>query len=245
MFRPSTPSALCAFRDPIELITSVTGPDSAMAGAKHLIHDRDAKYSPGFDKIFKSVGIKPVILPPSSPNLNAFAERWVRSVKRECLDQMILFGEKSLKHVLDEYVAQLSRRTSAPGNRQRHPLSLRRSRAQDRTGQKARATRRIAEFQPSRRRLTSGRSPVRRTSGPSQLRNRVRILCFCFPSARSHSSFTPVRIALPMIDAFYIACFHSETPHFQSDEFFDHTALRWRDSNYTFRKSNSSLWLFT
>ena len=60
---------------------------------------------PGYDKIFKSVGIEPLILPPSSPNLNAFAERWVRSVKSECLDQMILFGEKSLKHILDEFVA--------------------------------------------------------------------------------------------------------------------------------------------
>ena len=44
-------------------------------------------------------------LPPQSPNLNAFAERWVRSVKDECLNQMILFGERSLRHALQEYLA--------------------------------------------------------------------------------------------------------------------------------------------
>ena len=45
-----------------------------------------------------------VPLPPRSPNLNAYAERWVRSVKEECLSRLILFGEDSLRHVLNEYV---------------------------------------------------------------------------------------------------------------------------------------------
>jgi putative transposase len=45
-----------------------------------------------------------VPLPPRSPNLNAYAERWVRSVKEECLAQLILFGEKALQHALTEYV---------------------------------------------------------------------------------------------------------------------------------------------
>jgi len=45
-----------------------------------------------------------VVLPPRSPNLNAYAERWVRSVKEECLSRVILFGEDSLRHVLNEYV---------------------------------------------------------------------------------------------------------------------------------------------
>ena len=56
-------------------------------------------------KALAAAGIKPVKLPPQSPNLNAFAERWVRSVKEECLDQLILFGEKSLAHVLKNYIA--------------------------------------------------------------------------------------------------------------------------------------------
>jgi hypothetical protein len=48
--------------------------------------------------------VKRVPLPPRSPNVNAYAERWVRSVKEEALSQMVLFGERSLRHVLTEYV---------------------------------------------------------------------------------------------------------------------------------------------
>ena len=50
-------------------------------------------------------GVKRVPLPPRSPWLNAFAERWVQSVKTEALSRMILFGERSLRHVLSEYIA--------------------------------------------------------------------------------------------------------------------------------------------
>jgi putative transposase len=49
-------------------------------------------------------GVKPLRLPAYSPNLNAFAERWVRSVKEECLSKLILFGEASLRRALGEYV---------------------------------------------------------------------------------------------------------------------------------------------
>jgi putative transposase len=48
--------------------------------------------------------VKRVPLPPRSPNLNAYAERWVRSVKDECLSKLILFGEGALRHTLQEYV---------------------------------------------------------------------------------------------------------------------------------------------
>jgi transposase InsO family protein len=76
-----------------------------MAKARFLLHDRDAKYSQDLDAVFQSAGIEPLKLPPQSPNLNAFAERWVRSVKEECLDQLILFGERSLHHTLNQYRA--------------------------------------------------------------------------------------------------------------------------------------------
>jgi putative transposase len=72
---------------------------------EYLIHDRDAKYTQAFDGILGSAAIKAVRLPPHSPNLNAFAERFVRSIKTECLDQFVLFGEKSLRHVVREYLA--------------------------------------------------------------------------------------------------------------------------------------------
>ena len=48
--------------------------------------------------------VEPLVLPARSPNLNAYAERWVRSVKEECLSKVILFGERSLRRALKEYV---------------------------------------------------------------------------------------------------------------------------------------------
>jgi len=83
---------------------NLTGEDGLIHNARFLLHDRDAKYSEGFDAIFVAADIEPVKLPPQSPNLNAFAERWVRSVKDEGLNPMILFGERSLRHVLREYL---------------------------------------------------------------------------------------------------------------------------------------------
>ena len=64
----------------------------------YLIHDRDDKYCPAFQDIVDTAGVKRVKRPPRSPNLNAFAERWVRSVKSEALSKFILFGERSLRH---------------------------------------------------------------------------------------------------------------------------------------------------
>jgi putative transposase len=75
-----------------------------LAPGQYLIHDRDAKCCAAFQRIIDEAGIERVVLPPQSPNLNAYAERWVRSVKDEALSRMILFGENSLWHVLNEYV---------------------------------------------------------------------------------------------------------------------------------------------
>src|SRR5216117_1722836 len=75
-----------------------------LASGQYLIHDRDGKYCPAFQQIIDDAGVERVVLPPRSPNLNAYAERWVRSVKDEALSRMILFGENSLWHVLHEYV---------------------------------------------------------------------------------------------------------------------------------------------
>jgi len=75
-----------------------------LARCRYLIRDRDSKFSSGFDMIFRSAGIEPLALPPRSPNLNAFAERFVQSIKTECLDRMIFFGEASLQHAVTEYI---------------------------------------------------------------------------------------------------------------------------------------------
>jgi putative transposase len=84
---------------------NVTSSDGPLVKARYLIHDRDAKYTPSFDQILKAAGAVVVRLPPQSPNLNAFAERFVKSIKTECLEQFVLFGENSLRHVIREYLA--------------------------------------------------------------------------------------------------------------------------------------------
>ena len=72
---------------------------------QYLIHDGDTKFCAAFKQILDNAGIKRVPLPPRSPQLNGCAERWVRSVKEEALSRIILFGERSLRHVLNEYIA--------------------------------------------------------------------------------------------------------------------------------------------
>jgi putative transposase len=71
---------------------------------QYLIHDRDTKFCAAFKQMLDDAGVKRVPLPPRSPWLNAFAERWIQSVKTEVLSRMILIGERSLCHVLSEYV---------------------------------------------------------------------------------------------------------------------------------------------
>ena len=70
---------------------------------RYLLHDRDSKYGASFRKLIEAEKVKALVLPHNSPNLNAFAERWIRSVKEECLSKLILFGERSLKRALHHY----------------------------------------------------------------------------------------------------------------------------------------------
>jgi putative transposase len=71
-----------------------------LSAGQYLIHDRDGTYCPAFQQLIDAAGITRVPLPPRSPHLNAYAERWVRSVTEECLSRLILFGEASLRHAL-------------------------------------------------------------------------------------------------------------------------------------------------
>ena len=77
----------------------------ALQGYRYLLHDRDTKYTRSFRAIIEAGHVKTLMLPARSPNLNAHAERWVKSVKEECLSQLILFGERSLRRALTEYLA--------------------------------------------------------------------------------------------------------------------------------------------
>ena len=75
-----------------------------LGNCQFLLHDRDSKFCLSFDEIIISGNVKPISLPARSPNLNAFAERWVKSVKEECLSKLVLFGEASLKRALEQSV---------------------------------------------------------------------------------------------------------------------------------------------
>jgi hypothetical protein len=79
--------------------------DGFLLNSRYLIMDRDAKYTEEFRDNLDREGVKPVRCPARAPNCNAFAERFVRSIKEECLDRLILFGEASLRRGLREYVA--------------------------------------------------------------------------------------------------------------------------------------------
>ena len=74
-------------------------------GCRYLLHDRDTKYSAAFRAMIESAHIDTLPLPARSPNLNAHAERWVRSVKAECLSKIIPFGERPLRRAMNDYLA--------------------------------------------------------------------------------------------------------------------------------------------
>jgi transposase InsO family protein len=75
-----------------------------LIGKRYLIHDWDPLFTAEFLKIIEASGIESVKLPPRSPNLNAHAERFVRTIKESCLERMILFGEGSLRKAIHEFV---------------------------------------------------------------------------------------------------------------------------------------------
>jgi transposase InsO family protein len=79
--------------------------DGVMKDRCYLIHDRDPLFTADFLDTLKQTGIQSVKLPPQSPNLNAYAERFVRSIKEDCLNGMIFFGEDQLRLAVREYLA--------------------------------------------------------------------------------------------------------------------------------------------
>ena len=78
--------------------------DGFLRDARYVSHDRDPLFSKPFQAILRAVGVKTVKLPVQSPNLNSYAERFVRSIKDECLNRMVLLGENHLRSAVREYV---------------------------------------------------------------------------------------------------------------------------------------------
>jgi putative transposase len=83
---------------------------------RHLIRDRDAKFSAAFDTVFASIGIQIALTAPQTPRMNAFAERWIGSVRRACTDRILITGERHLRHMLDVYLAHHNAGRSHQGN---------------------------------------------------------------------------------------------------------------------------------
>ena len=90
---------------------------------RFLLHDRDAKFPSSFDVVFASEGMEVILTPYRAPNANAYAERWVRSVREECLDHLLIINERHLDHALTEYSQYYNQARPHQGIGQRIPDS--------------------------------------------------------------------------------------------------------------------------
>jgi transposase InsO family protein len=98
-----TPHPTAAFMQ--QCARQLTDPcEGFLLGKRYLLHDRDTKYTQAFDALMKESGVEPIVLPPRSPNLNAHRERFVRSIKEEVLEQMVMLGECALYYAIQQYL---------------------------------------------------------------------------------------------------------------------------------------------
>jgi hypothetical protein len=89
-----------------QIARNLTDPiDGFLRNARHLIHDRDPLFTEAFREVLASSGVKTVKIPAKSPNCNPHAERLVKSIKYECLNHFVFFGERHLRYVIKEYMS--------------------------------------------------------------------------------------------------------------------------------------------
>ena len=99
-----TPHPTAAFMQ--QCARQLTAPiEGFLLGKRYLLHDRDTKFTQAFDALLKVSGVAPILLPPRSPNLNAHCERFVRSIKEEALNQMVILGEHVMYYTIQQYLA--------------------------------------------------------------------------------------------------------------------------------------------
>ena len=103
-----------------QVARSVTAADDGLLRAHGvLICDRDRKWSASVREVFQGAGIPVVLTPRQAPNANAYAERFVRSIKEECLDRMIPLGERHFRQAVQEFVAHYHGERNHQGLRNR------------------------------------------------------------------------------------------------------------------------------
>jgi transposase InsO family protein len=88
-----------------------------------LVRDRDSKFTREFDEVFRSEGVRVIRAPVRAPTGRAHAERWVGSVRRECVDRLLILGRRHLHHVLVAYVRHFNEHRPHRALGQRPPLS--------------------------------------------------------------------------------------------------------------------------
>ncbi|HEY8724957.1 MAG TPA: integrase core domain-containing protein [Gaiellaceae bacterium] len=89
---------------------------------RFLIHDRDSKFTAGFDEVFRSDGIRTIRTPVRAPRANAFIERWIGTVRRECLDRLLILSRRHLERVLPAYIRHYNEHRPHRSLDQRSPI---------------------------------------------------------------------------------------------------------------------------
>jgi putative transposase len=89
---------------------------------RFLIHDRDSKFTAAFDEVFRTEGIRTIRTPVRAPRANAFIERWIGTVRRECLDRILIVNRRHLERILSVYIRHYNEHRPHRSLHQQPPL---------------------------------------------------------------------------------------------------------------------------